>query len=312
MTIRCGPGDGGFVIIISRWWSMPDSESQGPGETKSHVKAANRISLIYWRPGATKLSATSLGICPAIWSNIEKGVTRTLTVRITKVAPELSQILKWKYNISRELKRPYVRLYRQNVSCPSVQILWVSHNDGIARFYCLRGLEPLGFVGHAEPGRGSCRFPNCWSQWSADLVIINSRNLHPDLWSNKTQRQVPSSWLQTPALPVLPQSYHLTIRCLYTLKLPVHTNYKHRPHADNHVPHHSINTRHHCWNSKAHTPRYRHNRPRYFRYILSQNKERHVLESSLEVFFGRSNRTVWLGIDDSITKSIEERWYYRS
>src|SRR5579859_9763 len=102
---------------------MPDSESQGPGETKSHVKAANRISLIYWRPGATKLSATSLGICPAIWSNIEKGVTRTLTVRITKVAPELSQILKWKYNISRELKRPYVRLYRQNVSCPSVQIL---------------------------------------------------------------------------------------------------------------------------------------------------------------------------------------------
>ena len=86
---------------------MPDSESdgaQGPGETKSHVKAANRISLIYWRPGATKPSATSLGICPAIWSNIEKGVTRTLTVRITKVAPELSQILKWKYNISRELK----------------------------------------------------------------------------------------------------------------------------------------------------------------------------------------------------------------
>ena len=34
-----------------------------PGETKSHAKAVNRISLIYWQPGASKLNVASLGIC---------------------------------------------------------------------------------------------------------------------------------------------------------------------------------------------------------------------------------------------------------
>lgn len=134
-------------------------------------------------------------------------------------------------------------------------------------------------------------FPN--SCWSADLI--------------RRQSQAPSSWLQTPALLVLPQSYRLTFRCLYTLKLPIHTNHKHRPQSNNHIPHHSIDTRHHCWNSKTHTPRYRHNRPRHFRYLLSQYQERHVLDRRLEVFIGRSDWTVWLSFDDSIAKSFEER-----